>query len=200
MIVFWKKSVVILVQRKTKHKENFVELKASSSHWWQRKCGTISSRVSFLAQSYRARNIENIEDPFHLYFDNDIIDKIVDYIKFWINETTSRSQRSNNFNESSKYRWVKKTDRVEIDALLGLAYFRGILGANTHMTERLLSNEIQFIFGAMMSKTRFRFLKGQICFDSLQERTEPWKTDRFTAVGEIWEIFNSNLSEHVAPL
>ena len=91
MIVFWKKSVVILVQRKTKHKENFVELKASSSHWSHRKCGTISSRVSFLAQSYRARNIENIEDPFHSYFDNDIIDKIVDYIKFWINETTSRS-------------------------------------------------------------------------------------------------------------
>ena len=79
----------------------------------------------------------------------------------------------------------QKTDRVKIDALFGLMYFRGILGVNLHMTDRL---------GAIMSKNRFRFLKGHICFDNPQERTQLQETDRFAAVREIWEIFDSNLS------
>ena len=67
------------------------------------------------------------------------------------------------------------------------------------MTYRLFSNDSHFVFGAIMSKNRFRFLKGNICFDKPQERTQLWETDRFAAVKEIWEIFNSNFSKHVAP-
>ena len=67
------------------------------------------------------------------------------------------------------------------------------------MTDRLFSNDSHFVFGAIMSKNRFRFLKGHICFDNPQERTQLWETDRFAAVREIWEIFNSNFSKHVAP-
>ena len=177
--------------------------------WWsskhpvangrQWKCDTISGRTSCLGPDSRANNIENIEDTFHLYFDNDIMDRIVDCTNTRINETIARLQRSDNFNESSKYSWVKKTDRVEIDALFGLMYFRGILGVNVHMTDRLFWNDSHFVFGAIMSKNRFRFLKGNICFDKPQERTQLWETDRFAAVKEIWEIFNSNFSKHVAP-
>ena len=50
-----------------------------------------------------------------------------------------------------------------------------------------------------MSKDRFRFLKGHICFDNPQERTQLWETDRFGSVRKIWEIFNSIFSKHVAP-
>ena len=57
-----------------------------------------------------------------------------------------------------------------------------------------------FFFGTIISKNRFRFLKDHIRFDNPQERTKLWETDRFAAVREIWEIFNSNLSKHVAPL
>ena len=124
--------------------------------WWssehtvatgrQRKCNTISGRISYLALNSRVNNIENIEDTFHLYFDNDIMDKIVDCTNTRINETIARLQQSDNFNESSKYTWVKKTDRVEIDALFGLVYFRGILGENLHMTDRLFLNESHFFW------------------------------------------------------
>ena len=103
----------------------------------QPKCDTILGRTSCLAPNSRANNIENMEDTFHLYFDNDIMDKIVDCTNTRTNETIVRLQRSDKFNESSKYTWLKKTDRVEIDALFGLIYFRGILGANLHMTDRL---------------------------------------------------------------
>ena len=67
------------------------------------------------------------------------------------------------------------------------------------MTDRIFSNDIHFVFGAIMSKNLFKFLKGRICFDNPQERTQLLEKDRFTAVREIWEIFNSNLTKHVAP-
>ena len=78
-----------------------------------------------------------------------------------------------------------KKDRVEIDALFGLMYFRGILGVNLHMTDTLFSNDSRFVFGAIMSKNRFRFFKGHICFDNPQGRTQLWETERFAAVREI---------------
>ena len=93
----------------------------------------------------------------------------------------------------------KKKDRVETDAVFGLMYFRGILGLNLHMTDRLFSNDRQFAFGAIMLKNRLRLLKSYICFDSPQEITQLWEADRFAAVREIREIFNSKLSKHVAP-
>ena len=68
------------------------------------------------------------------------------------------------------------------------------------MTDRLFSNDSHFVFGAIMSKNRSRFLKGHICFGNPQERTQLWEIYRFAAVREISEIFNSNLSKHVAPL
>ena len=67
------------------------------------------------------------------------------------------------------------------------------------MTDRLFSNDSHFVFGAIMSKNCFRFLKGHICFDDPQESTRLWETDRFAAVREIWEIFNSNILKYVAP-
>ena len=81
--------------------------------WWSsehpvatgrlRKCDTISGRISCLAPNSRANNIENIEDTFHLYFNNDIMGKIVDCTNTRIYETIARLRRSGNVNESSKY-------------------------------------------------------------------------------------------------
>ena len=116
----------------------------------QQKWNIFSSRISCLAPNSRANNIENIEDTFHLYIDNDIMDKIVDCTNTRINATIACLQRSDNFNESSNYTWVKKADRVEIDALFGLIYFREILGVNLHMTYILFSNDSHFVFGAIM--------------------------------------------------
>ena len=91
--------------------------------WWsseysvatgrQRKCDTISGGISCLAPNSRA-NMENIEDTFHLYFDNNIMVKIADCTNIRINETRARLQRIDNFNESSKYTWVKKQTELKL--------------------------------------------------------------------------------------
>ena len=108
--------------------------KSTKKTWWslehpvatgrQRKCDIISGKISCLALNCRANNIKNIEDTFHLYFDNDIVDKIADFPNTRTNETITCLQQSNNFNESRKCTWVKKTESVEIDALCGFMYFR----------------------------------------------------------------------------
>ena len=181
--------------------------------WWdsehpvatgrQRKCDIISGRISCLAPNSSANNIENIEDTFHLYFENDIMDKIVDCTNIRINETIARLLHSDNFNESNNYTWVKKTDRVEIDALFGLMYFRGILGVNLHMTDRLFSNDSHFVFGAIMSKNRFRFLKatfvstthkkehscGKQIDSQLLERSGKSSIQVFQSMLHHWNIF-----------
>ena len=91
----------------------------------------------------------------------------------------------------------QKTDRIEIDALFGLVYFRGILVVNLHMTDRLFLNNSHFVFGEIMSKNRLRFFKGDIFFDNPQERTQLWETDRFKNVRETTKIFNSNLQIYI---
>ena len=98
--------------------------------------------------------------------------KIANCTNAQINETMESLRQSNNFNESSKYTWVKKTSKDEIDALFGLMYFRGILGVNLHMTERIFSNDSH-----LRQSNRFRFLKGYICFDNPQEGTQIRETD-----------------------
>ena len=50
----------------------------------------------------------------------------------------------------------KKTERVEIDVLFGLIYFRGILGVNLDITDGPFSNDSHFVFGAIMSKKPFQ--------------------------------------------
>ena len=49
----------------------------------------------------------------------------------------------------------QKTDRAEIDALFRLMHFRGILGVNLHMTDRMFSNDSYFDFGAKMTVSDF---------------------------------------------
>ena len=130
--------------------------------WWssehpvatgrQRKSDTISGGISCLAPNSRANNIENIEDTFHLYFENDIMDKIVDCTNIRINETIARLQRNDNFNQSSKHIWVKKRQSWN-----WCAVWIDVLQRNTW-------SKSSYDYNVIMSKNRFRFFKGHIFF------------------------------------
>ena len=107
---------------------------------------------SFLAPNSRANNIENIEDTFHLYFENDIMDKIVDCTNIRINETIARLQRNNNFNQSSKHIWVKKRQSWN-----WCAVWIDVLQRNT-------CSKSSYDYNVIISKNHFRFFKGHIFF------------------------------------
>ena len=79
--------------------------------------------------------IENIENTFQEFFDDDIKNKIVDYTNNRINETMCRLQTVEIYNKSiDKYTSEKVTDKMELHSLFGLIYFRGV---NLHLTDYL---------------------------------------------------------------
>ena len=64
------------------------------------------------------------------------MNKIVDHTNNGINETITRLQIVESYNISiDKYTRVKITDKIELDALFGLMYFRGLLCVNLHLTD-----------------------------------------------------------------
>ena len=85
-------------------------------------------------------------------------------------------------------------------ALFGLMYFRGLLGGNHNSVESLFSDtQGRYIFSAVISKNRLRFLLSHLTFDDYQDRQERWKLDWFTAIRDVWESFNDNLGKYLAP-
>ena len=90
------------------------------------------------------------------------MNKIVDHTNSRINETIVCSQRVESYNKSiDKYALVKSTNKIELNALFGVMYFRNLLGMNLCLTDRLFSPNSHFVFSSIMSKNCFRFLRSQ---------------------------------------
>ena len=96
---------------------------------------------------------------FFVFFDDEIIKIIVDHTNSKIKDTISHLKKSPKFVENlSKYPQVKETDIIEINALFGLMYLRGLLGMSLQRVDYLFSDDKgHFAFGATMSKTDSSF-------------------------------------------
>ena len=71
------------------------------------------------------------------------------------NEIRGTSRLRNNhpaFVNSNKNPYVKETDHIEINALFGLMYLRGLFGMNLQKVDYLFTDERHYVFGAIMSK------------------------------------------------
>ena len=56
------------------------------------------------------------------------------------------------FINSNKNSYVKETVHIEINALFGLMYLRGLLGRNLQRVGYLFADEGHYSYGAIMSK------------------------------------------------
>ena len=100
--------------------------------------------------------------------------------------------------ESSKYPWTKPTNILELRAVIGLLYFRGLFGMNHHGLNTLLYDKAgPPIFSATMSRNRMKFLLSTLTFDDRETRKEKWPYDRFAAARPIFEMFNSNTCKYL---
>ena len=101
----------------------------------------------------KASVIETFDDTFHLFFDDEIMDMIVHNTNNKIRETLSRLRNNHPaFISSNKNPYVKETDHIEINALFGLLYLRGLLGMNLQRVDYLFADEGHYDSGAIMSK------------------------------------------------
>ena len=165
----------------------------------QRTCDTIRRPISCLLPNAKASNIETFGHTSHLFFNDEIMDMIVHNTNNKIRETIS-SLRYNHpaFINSNKNLYVKETDHIEINALFGLMYLRGLLGMNLQRVDYLFADKGHYAFEAIMSKNRFKFLLIHITFDNHIDRENNWPTDGFAAMQPVWELFNSNLIKYAA--
>ena len=131
-----------------------------------------------------------------LFFDPCILTIIV-------NETNNNIRRKvGNPNMSEKHlknNYLHETDEIEIRALLGLLYLRGCLNQTKHDVHHLFGLDGHQGFGATMSVNRFQFLLARLSFDDKLQRDRRWKTDRFSAIRDIFEQLNTNCAKYMAP-
>ena len=92
-----------------------------------------------------------------------------------------------------KYSYLKTTDYLEIRALIGLFYYRGIYNLSGHAAKILFSETMGLpLLSVVMSKNRFEILVSNLCFDDSTTRKQSWSRDRFAAFREVFKLFNNN--------
>ena len=67
-----------------------------------------------------------------------------------IRETSRLRNNHSAFVNSNKNPYVKETDHIEINALFGLMYLRGLLGMNLQRVDYLFADEGHYAFGSIM--------------------------------------------------
>ncbi len=93
-----------------------------------------------------------------------------------------------------------ETDKVEIHALIGLCFARGLLGQNLQCTDLLYEDKYgHHIFSATMGKNRFKFLISNLCFNDEKTWSQWYHRDRFAAGRELFELFNMKCRSHFIP-
>ena len=105
-----------------------------------------------LATIFKSMDNENIEGTFHLCFDDNLMNKIVQHTNHRISKSIFQLRRNDNVCESDKCCWVKFIDNIEFDTLFKLMLFRCFLGVNSYLTDRLFSGDSPFLFLVLPSQ------------------------------------------------
>ena len=95
--------------------------------------------------------------------------------------------------ESSKCKYMKETDLIELKALIGLLYLRAALQLNIFKTREIFFHESSHdIFAATMSYNHFAFLIHFLEFDDNETWRQQRREDKFAAIREFFMKMNEN--------
>lgn len=139
-----------------------------------------------------AKNINEIKDLWEIFFNDTMIDIIV--------ENTNKEISLQKENFSTKQSYIHDVTKNEILATIGLLYFAGVL-KNAHLSlEEMWSNKFGIpIFRNTMSKNRFEFILNCLRFDNKETRLERRSKDKFAPIRDIWEMFIQACKENYTP-
>ena len=101
--------------------------------------------------------------------------------------------------ERSKYTYLRDTTPLEIRALIGFMYFRGLYGLNHHRIDILFSDAGPSIFSSIFSKNRAKFLLASLSFIDRDNCIINFPRDRFASSRPMFELFNANCSKYLVP-
>ncbi|XP_034944888.1 piggyBac transposable element-derived protein 4-like [Chelonus insularis] len=139
-----------------------------------------------------AKEAKTILECWELFFDNSMIEKIVNYTNIYLQKIASlyRGQRDST-----------PTNVIEIRALFGLLYFLGMRKAAHLNLKELWATDgtAPDLYRAVMSYGRFCTLLSSLKLDDMNDRDERKKIDNLAAVREFYEKFNTKCEENYVP-
>lgn len=161
----------------------------------QDRANVITGRVGVRGA---ARSADKPRKAWELFFSREMLLHIVEHTNNRIQNLKQRYREE--ILRDSRYSFLGDTSEQEILAFIGLMYMRGLLSLNSHDVSVLFNDKTGHpVFGATMSKNRFKFLLQNISFDDSETRPQRWNSDRFAAFREIFEMLNVNCARHVIP-
>jgi hypothetical protein len=86
---------------------------------------------------------------------------------------------------------------MELKALFGLCYCRGVQGNNLHHAAEMWAGDANPVFAATMSCARFKFLLSHLRLDDKADRDRARERDKFAPAREVFNIFNEACTEHL---
>ena len=126
-----------------------------------------------------------------------MVDLVVESTNGQINETIGSLGQEALADDTKSY--IRVTTSEDIDTLFGF-YFQGLHGLNKQSANRMFSKKYAYpVFEATMSCKRFKFLSGHLAFDDSATRSTRWRTDRFAAFRQFFEMFDRNYCKHLTP-
>ena len=162
----------------------------------QRQCDVLRGTPGL--RTTAAKSVESMRDAFELFVTPEMIDIVVTNTNKRIAEVLENLPEETKADDRLTH--YRSTDACEMYALIGLMYFRGLLGLNNRGVTHIFSDRMGHpVFGGAMSRNRFSFLLGHLCFDDADTRRQRWETDRFAAFREFFSKFNDQCSTQMVP-
>lgn len=147
------------------------------------------------ALSEEAKAAQEPVELWQLFFTEDMLKILVDCT----NQKIAEDHEAKQYTEATlkKNPYLKPVDLVEMKALIGLMYMRGLLGANLVSARELWSGNYSPVFNAVMSFNRFSYLLSKLRTDDKATRDERRRHDKFAACRELLDLFNAELARHL---
>lgn len=136
-----------------------------------------------------AKNAKTPLECLELFFDETILQKIVECTNIYIQSISHRYQDKSD---------TRPTSLDEMKAVIGLFFLAGVLRSNHLSIFELWAQDGTGIelFSATMALRRFRFILRCLRFDDVTTRAERRTVDKLAAIREVFESVNSNFKKH----
>lgn len=140
-----------------------------------------------------ARQKTSIQDCMSLFFDDQIIQLIINYTNTKINNIKEKYARE---------RDCKNTNEIEIRGYIGILLLAGVMKVSRLSTAQIFEHEKHIGIDAIyltMSEQRFKFLTRVLRLDNIEDRQARAAFDKLAPIREIFQMILANFQRNFVP-
>jgi len=183
---------------KKKAKRSISFLAGKNFEWFmnpsERTFNRLNSVPNFIAKGKgAAENISSPIEAWSLLFSDDVLNIILKYTN------QELEQKRSNLLTKKMYAYYEMLDMLELKALIGLLYYAGWAKQKNISINKCCSVHSLLLFQVTMPIKRLQILLSCLLFDDKTTRDERIKSDCFTDIREIWNLFITNCIQYYEP-